>query len=296
MPELPEVETIRRGLDREVAGKRIKSVEVHGLRSIRRHKSKKEFITRLEGTKIAGVTRTGKFLVFRLDTGDRLVAHLRMSGQLLRAQARDPVPKHTHVVLTFTQGGQLRYVDPRTFGELFVGSPDDVAELVPELGELGFDPLDEPMSWVVFGELLLRRRQRLKTILLDQTFIAGLGNIYSDEILFQAGLRYDRTTDSLSSMEIRRLYRAVVEVMHEAVKHRGSTLSDGQYVDIFGRPGSYQLEHQVYDREGGACRRCRAPIVRVEVPAALDLLLRPLPGLTPSFLSSGVHQPPGALH
>jgi formamidopyrimidine-DNA glycosylase len=264
MPELPEVETIRRGLDREIAGKRIKTVEVHGLRSIRRHKNKKEFIGRLEGTKIAGIARTGKFLVIRLDSGDRLVAHLRMSGQLLRAQAKDPMPKHTHVVLTFTQGGQLRYVDPRTFGELFVGSADDIAEQMPELAELGFDPVDEPMSWVVFGEMLRRRRQKLKAILLDQTFIAGLGNIYSDEILFQAGLRYDRTPDSLSSMEIRRLYRALVEVMHEAVKHRGSTLGDGQYVDVFGRPGNYQLEHQVYDREGEPCRRCRTPIVRLK--------------------------------
>ena len=264
MPELPEVETIRRGLDREVTGKRIRSVEVHGLRSIRRHKNKKEFIGRLEGAKITGVGRTGKFLVFRLDSGDRLVAHLRMSGQLLRAQAKDPVPKHTHVVMTFTQGGQLRYVDPRTFGELFVGSSDDIAEHMPELDDLGFDPFDEPLSWVVFGELLVRRRQRLKTILLDQTFVAGLGNIYTDEVLFQAGLRYDRTSDSLSSMEIRRLYRALVEVMHEAVKHRGSTLGDGQYVDVYGRPGSYQLEHQVYDREGEPCRRCRTPIVRVK--------------------------------
>jgi formamidopyrimidine-DNA glycosylase len=264
MPELPEVETIRRGLEREVAGKRIKSVEVHGTRSIRRHKNKKDFIGRLEGVKIVAVGRTGKFLVFRLDTGDRLIAHLRMSGQLLRAQAKDPMPKHSHVVMTFTQGGQLRYVDPRTFGELFVGSPAEVAEQMPELAELGFDPVDEPMSWVVFGESLLRRRQRLKTVLLDQTFIAGLGNIYTDEILFHAGLRYDRTSDSLSSMEIRRLYRALVEVMHEAIKHRGSTLGDGQYVDVFGRPGNYQLEHQVYDREGEACRRCRTPIVRVK--------------------------------
>jgi formamidopyrimidine-DNA glycosylase len=264
MPELPEVETIKRGLDREVSGKRIKTVEVHGTRSIRRHRTKKDFVGRLEGAKINAVGRTGKYLVFRLDTGDRLIAHLRMSGQLLRAQAKDPVAKHTHIVFTFTQGGQLRYVDPRTFGEMFVGTPDEVAENVPELAELGFDPVDEPMSWVAFGELLLGRRQRLKSILLDQSFIAGLGNIYSDEILFHAGLRYDRTPQSLSSMEIRRLYRALVEVMHEAVKHRGSTLSDAQYVDVYGRPGNYQLEHQVYDREGEACRRCRTPIVRVK--------------------------------
>jgi formamidopyrimidine-DNA glycosylase len=262
MPELPEVETIRRGLEREIAGKRIKSVEVRGTRSTRRHRNKKEFIARLEGAKIAGVARRGKYLVFKLDTGDRMIAHLRMSGQLVRAQARDPLPKHTHVVFTFTQGGQLRYVDPRTFGELFVGSPEELVELAPELDELGFDPVDEPMSWLVFGELVLKKRQKLKTVLMDQTLIAGIGNIYSDEILFQAGLRYDRNSDTLSSMEVRRLYRAVVEVLHDALKHRGSTLADQQYVDLFGRPGSYQLEHQVYDREGQSCRRCRSPIVR----------------------------------
>ncbi|MGH9246021.1 MAG: bifunctional DNA-formamidopyrimidine glycosylase/DNA-(apurinic or apyrimidinic site) lyase [Acidimicrobiales bacterium] len=264
MPELPEVETIRRGLEREVAGKRIKTVEIHGTRSIRRHKSKKEFSSRLEGAKITAVGRRGKYLVLKLDTGDRLVVHLRMSGQLLKSQARDPVPKHTHVVFSFTQGGQLRYVDPRTFGEMFVTSDDEVAEMMPELAELGFDPVDEPMSWVLFGELLLKRRQKLKAVLMDQTFIVGLGNIYSDEILFQAGLRYDRTSATLSAMEIRRLYRAVVEVMHEAIKHRGSTLADQQYVDVYGRPGTYQLEHQVYDQEGEACRRCRAPIVRAK--------------------------------
>ena len=176
--------------------------------------------------------------MLKLDTGELLVIHLRMSGQLLRAQAKDPVAKHTHVVMTFTQGGQLRFVDPRTFGELFITAPDELTKEVTELADLGMDPVDEPISWVKFREHLLSRTTKLKPLLMDQSFLAGLGNIYSDEILWEAGLRHDRMPQTLSTMEIRRLYRAIVEVLHEAVKHRGSTLSDEGYVDLHGRPAS----------------------------------------------------------
>ena len=266
MPELPEVETIKRDLDRDVVGKRIKSVEVSGMRSIRRHPNKKHFIAKLEGTKISGVERRGKYLLLRLDSGDVLVAHLGMSGQLLRAKGgKEPVDKHTHVVFTFTQGGQLRFVDPRTFGELFVTTPGELEAQVPELAHLGFDPVDDMMSWTRFGELLTVRKAKLKTLLMDQKFVAGIGNIYSDEILFAAGLRYDRSSDSLSSQEVRRLYRAMVETLQDAIKHRGSSLADQQYRDVFGEPGEFQTLHKVYDREGEACRRCRSTIVRVKV-------------------------------
>ena len=264
MPELPEVETIRRGLEREVVGKRIKTVEVHGTRTVRRQ-TKKQLISRLEGVKITGVDRRGKYLVLKLDSAELLVIHLRMSGQLLRATPKDPVIKHTHVVISFTQGGQLRFVDPRTFGEVFVTVKDELTSAIPELADLGMDPLDEPISWVTFGQRLLARTTKLKQLLMDQSFIAGIGNIYSDEILWEAGLRHDRTPQTLSSMEVRRLYRAVVEVLHEAVKHRGSTLGDQQYVDLHGKPGEYQTMHQVYDREGQACRRCRAVITKAKV-------------------------------
>jgi formamidopyrimidine-DNA glycosylase len=266
VPELPEVETIRRGLEREVVGKRIKSVEVTGTRSVRRHKTKKEFIAKLEGAKVKSAKRRGKYLVLPLDTGDVLVAHLRMSGQLRRAQPKEPLEKHTHVVITFTQGGQLRFVDPRTFGELFVTTPDALTAEVPELAELGFDPVDEPVAVTDFARRLLGRPDvKLKPLLMDQSFIAGIGNIYSDEILWSAGLRWDRTPRSLSNMEIRRLFRAIVEVLHDAIKHRGSTLSDQQYVDVAGRAGDFQTLHEVYDRSGQACRRCRATITKDKV-------------------------------
>jgi formamidopyrimidine-DNA glycosylase len=263
MPELPEVEVLRRDLDKEIVGKKIKSVEVTGARSIRRHKTKKEFVDLLEGHKVASVQRRGKYLIIRLDGAEALVVHLGMSGQLLRAKtAREKAPKHTHVVITFTQGGLLRFVDPRTFGEMFVTKYDELEEQVEELGHLGLDPLETAMSWELFGRMLAERKARLKNLLMDQKFIAGIGNVYSDEILFNAGLKWDRMSDSLSQQEVRRLYRAISETLQDAVKYRGSSLADEQYVDLFGRPGEYQQYHQVYDKEGQACQRCRRPLHR----------------------------------
>ncbi len=263
MPELPEVEVLRRDLEKEVVGKKIKSVEVTGTRSVRRHKNKKEFIELLEGRKIVAVQRRGKYLVMRLDGPEALVVHLGMSGQLLRAKtAREKPPKHTHVVIHFTQGGLLRFVDPRTFGEMFATKYDDLEEQVEELAHLGLDPLETAMSWELFGRMLADKHARLKSLLMDQKFIAGIGNVYSDEILFQAGLKWDRLSDSLSQQEIRRLYRAIFETLQDAVKHRGSSLADEQYVDLFGNPGDYQHHHQVYDREGQACPRCRRTVHR----------------------------------
>jgi formamidopyrimidine-DNA glycosylase len=267
MPELPEVETIRRDLEKEIVSKRVKTVEVFGNRSIRRHKSTEDFQERLEGRKVLSVKRCGKYLLIGLDTDkDVLVVHLGMSGQLLRSKsAKEPMVKHTHVVITFTQTGQLRFVDPRTFGELFITHADELDKAVPELAHLGFDPVDDVMSWTRFGALLADRHTQLKTLLMDQKFVAGIGNIYSDEILFAAGLRYDRSSDSLSAQEVRRLYRGMIETLAEAIKHRGSSLADEQYRDLFGETGDYQGQHQVYDRAGQACRRCRHSIVRLKV-------------------------------
>jgi len=266
VPELPEVETLRRDLEKEVVGKRIKQVDVSGMRSIRRHPNKKHSAGKLEGHKITGVDRRGKYLLVKLEGGDILVVHLGMSGQLLRSKgaAKEKPDKHTHVVITFTQAGRLRFVDPRTFGELFVTTPEELPDEVPELGHLGFDPVEQMMSWTAFAEMLADRKSKLKVLLMDQKFVAGIGNIYSDEILFAAGLRYDRSSNTLSTQEVRRLYRAMVETLQDAIKHRGSSLADEQYRDLFGEVGEFQSLHKVYDREGEACRRCRSTIVRVK--------------------------------
>jgi formamidopyrimidine-DNA glycosylase len=264
VPELPEVETIRRDLEKEFVGKRVKTAEVNGLRSIRRHRTSKAFISRLAGHKVTGVVRKGKYLLIKLDSRDVLVAHLGMSGQLLRVNPKEPKERHTHVVISFTQGSQLRFVDPRTFGELFVTTPEELEEEIPELAHLGFDPLDDVISWTHFAELLYAKKTKLKPLLMDQRFVAGIGNIYADEILFAAGLRYDRGSETLTAQEVRRLYRAMIETLQDAIKHRGSSLADEQYRDLFGDIGDFQSQHKVYDREGLACRRCRNVIVRVK--------------------------------
>jgi formamidopyrimidine-DNA glycosylase len=264
MPELPEVETIRRGLDQEFGGERIRKVEVTGARSVRRHDSAADFTVRIEGRRLVGTGRRGKYLILRLDSGDVVVAHMGMSGQLLRAHLDQPRSKHTHVVLTFPGGSELRFVDPRTFGELFVTTGGGVDEQIPELAHLGFDPLDERVTAAGFAEKLSARRVKLKPLLMDQRFVAGIGNIYSDEILFAAGLRHDRSSAGLSPDETGRLFSSMVSTLQEAIEHRGSSLADEQYRDLFGAVGQYQLRHNVYDREGSSCSRCRATIVRVK--------------------------------
>jgi formamidopyrimidine-DNA glycosylase len=288
--ELPEVEIMRRDLEKDIVGRRIKSVDVrpqrNAMRVIRRHAKRKDFSDRLEGKKITKVDRRGKFLMMHLEGGDVLVVHFGMSGQFARSTKRVAPTQHTHVVIEFTQGGDLRYVDPRTFGQLFVTTAEDsgtVKELdhigpdalsfgevfvaepselneMDEFVHIGIDPLEDTMPWQFFREELSRRHAKLKALLMDQGFVSGLGNIYSDEVLFSAGLRYDHMSDELSSQEVRRLYRAMREVLQEAIRFRGTTLDDEAYVDLFGKPGEFQNELKVYGRKGLPCRRCRTPI------------------------------------
>ena len=266
--ELPEVEVVKRDLERDVVGRRIKEVEVrpsrNAKRTIRRHKLRKEFAGRLESHKITRIERRGKYILFFLDSDDVLVVHFGMSGQLLRGTKRVAVQPHTHVVITFQQGGDLRFIDPRTFGEMFVSEADELGK-VRELAHLAIDPLENTFTWPAFGELMANKAQKLKTMLMDQKFLSGLGNIYSDEVLFAAGLRYDRKSDTLSSQEVRRLYRAIQEVVQEAIRYRGTTLADDAYVDLFGKPGEFQEELKVYSRAGLPCRRCRTPIQVVKL-------------------------------
>jgi formamidopyrimidine-DNA glycosylase len=266
--ELPEVEVMRRDLEKDVVGRRIKDAEVksskNAMRVIRRHKTRKEFTSHLTGHKIAKVERRGKYLLLSLDGGDVLVVHFGMSGRFMRGTGRVAVEPHTHVVLTFQQGGDLRFVDPRTFGELFVTSTDELGK-VKELQHLAIDPLDQVFTWPTFQYLLAQRGAKMKPLMMDQKFISGLGNIYSDEVLFHAGIRFDRLSDTLSSQEVRRLYRAIQEILQDAIKLRGTTLEDEAYVDLFGKPGEYQNELKVYGREGLPCRRCRTPIQSVKI-------------------------------
>jgi formamidopyrimidine-DNA glycosylase len=262
MLELPEVETIRRDLEREAAGKRVKAVEVTATKPLRGI-TKKAFVERLEGAKIEAIARRGLLVTARLDTGELLVADLGSSGQLRRATPKEPVDKATAVVITFTQGGQLRFRDAKGTAGIWLATPDDLLSQRPELASPGLDPVDEPLSWTTFGHLLIRRKSKLKTVLTDQSAIVGLGDLYADEILWAAGLRHDRPSEGLSTQEIRRLYRALVETLHDAVKYGGTSVGDEGFVSVHGKRGDYNEHLQVFEREKQPCRRCRGTVTKV---------------------------------
>ena len=264
MAELPEVETTRRQLEREVVGRKVKTVDVHDTKAIPRHGTKKQFADMLEGAKLKSLMRRGTFLIFTLDTDDRFIIRPGLGGQLRKTPAKEELEDGTSVVLTFTQGGQLRYIDPRHTGELWLLTPDEVAEGVDEIELLGFDVVDQPVPWADFAKLVVNRSMKLKSLLTDEDLLAGIGTIYSDEILYDSGLRYDRLSDSLSVQEVRRLYRSVVEILHDAIKHGGTTMSDEGWHDLHGEAGGYTEYHQVSARDGEPCRRCRDTIVKAK--------------------------------
>lgn len=264
MAELPEVETIRRQLEREVVGRKVKTVEVHDTKVIPRHSTKKQFAAQLEGAKLKSLMRRGTFLIFTLDTDDRFIVRPGLGGQLRKTPAKDDLEEGTAVVIAFTQGGQLRYIDPKRTGELWLLTPDEVAKGVDEIELLGYDVVDQPVPWSDFANLVLNRSVKLKSLLTDEDLLTGIGAIYSDEILYDSGLRYDRLSDSLSVQEVRRLYRSVVEILHDAIKHGGTTMSSDGWHDLHGAAGGYVDYHQVAGRDGKACRRCRDTIVKAK--------------------------------
>jgi formamidopyrimidine-DNA glycosylase len=265
MPELPEVEVIRRDLQNEVTGRTISRAEVRDIpnspRVIRRHDGPPEFAGPLAGMTINRLERRGKYLLFHLDDHLVLVVHLGMSGQLILSGDDQPFAAHTHVVLHFAGGGQLRYVDPRTFGEMFVTEESELGE-IPELARLGRDPIAGEVPIDYLSSTFARRRTRIKPLLMDQTFICGLGNIYSDEVLFLAGVRHDRPTSAVTESEARLLHEAIPLVLRESIESRGSSIADEQYRDLYGEVGSYQKRLRVYGREGEPCVRCGTPIER----------------------------------
>ena len=264
MFELPEVETVRRDLDRDIVGKKIKNAEAMSMKVLRRYRTRNAFTSRLIGNKIETVARLGLRIAIGLDNESTLVVDLGSSGSLRRAANRDAVDPETEVVITFTQHGQLRLLDAAGTSEMFVVDNDSIADGLPDLKELGLDPVSEPVTWTTFGRSLLQRRVRLKTLLTDPTFVVGIGDIYADEILFHAGLRHNRMSDSLTNQEIRRLHRALVGTLHDAIKHRGTSIADREFFDPLGNPGEYGSHLMVWGRHGALSARSRQPIQRVK--------------------------------
>ena len=262
MPELPEVETVRVGLEGAAVGRVLESVEVFGARTVRRQPGgPAEFTARLTGRKITAACRRGKYLWLTLSDGDSLVAHLGMSGQFLVATYDKPDPPHVHARFRFADGPpEVRFVDARTFGGLFVetAGPDGVPVSVAHIAR---DPLDPAFDRDEFAARLRRRRTGLKRALLDQSLISGVGNIYADEALWRARMHYARGTDTLRRADVERLLGDVVEVLRAAIR-AGGTSFDAAYVAVNGESGYFDRSLEVYGREGEPCSRCGALIRR----------------------------------
>lgn len=261
MPELPEVETVRRGIERHVVGRRIARVEVGRERTVRRT-SKEALIDGLSGVRITAVGRRGKYLLCSLDSGEQMMIHLRMSGRVLVAQEGATRPAHTHVVMHLEQlneqpACELWFVDPRTFGEVVVFDPQLASTQMPELARLGIDPIVDVLTPQLLREKFRGKRGSLKATLLDQHVVAGIGNIYADEILHRARLSPRRVSGVLTLAACTRLCEAIVSILSQAIEAGGSTLDDTQYVDIEGDTGWFQNEHRVYGRAGEQCLTCK---------------------------------------
>jgi len=271
MPELPEVETVRKSLETAVVGARVGHVEVGRERSVRRT-SPAMLSAGLIGNTFTTARRRGKYLLFDLSSRDTMVVHLRMSGRLLLADPTDAREPHTHVVIRLVRSGHsdidLRFVDPRTFGEVVVYDPNDIdpntneAFLVPEVGRLGIDPLVDNFTFEEFRAAIGVRHRGAKAVLLDQSVIAGIGNIYVDEILHRSRIRWNRPVSSLSIKQLRLIHDSTILILNEAVAAGGSTLKDMQYVDALGREGIFQTEHKVYARQGERCLSCARGVIR----------------------------------
>lgn len=253
MPELPEVETVRRSL-LPIVGCRIEGVDVWEPRLRRRLAT--DFAARVAGRRIEAIERRAKYLLFRLDDGGWMLAHLGMSGALLLRGAETRRTTHDHVRLRLAGGLQLTLNDPRRFGLLRAGMIEDFTEL----GNVGPDPLDAAFTLADFSALTRGRRKPVKNVLMDQRALGGVGNIYANEILFRAGVRPGRAAGRLTRAQVAAVFEATKAVLREAVELGGSSISD--YRDATGRPGYFQLRLAVYDRAGEPCPRCATRVQR----------------------------------
>ena len=272
MPELPEVEVVRRGLADHVVGRRLVSVQVHGARVARRHVAGPvDLATRLTGAVVHEASRRGKYLWLRLDGDQALVVHLGMSGQMLVKPPDAPREKHAHAIFDLDDGLQLRFVDQRTFGGLQLVDlvPDEVgatlegtSRLVPSvITHIAPDPLEAAFEPEAVVRAMRRRRTQIKRALLDQSLVSGIGNIYADEALWRARLHGERATDRLPLAALRGVLDQAATVMTAALGH-GGTSFDALYVNVNGASGYFERSLEAYGRVGRPCRRCGTLIVR----------------------------------
>jgi formamidopyrimidine-DNA glycosylase len=261
VPELPEVETTRQFMVPHVEGRRIVAAELRHPRTGRRNENPADVIDRLRGQRVDRLERQGKFILGRLGSGLTWVTHLGMSGRVLIAETGSPEIPHTHFWARTDLGREVRFIDPRTFGFVAVFTPD---ELSREL-RLGRDALVDLPRTPQLEARLAGRRAPIKSLLLDQRIVSGLGNIYADEVLFRAKVRPTRPGGDLGAEELKRLRAAIVPVLTAGIKAGGTSLNDLAYLLPDGRAGGFRKRLYAYGREGEGCRRCGIPIERVVI-------------------------------
>jgi formamidopyrimidine-DNA glycosylase len=266
MPELPEVETIRRGLEKKITNKRIIKIQVNLPRLIKKPKEH-GFTARLKGTFVKNIKRRGKYIIFLLNSTDYLVVHLGMSGLLLYHKYILTLPKinekHNHIILCFEDRSEMIYNDVRQFGKIWLLKKD---EKLSGIESLGFEPLEHHFTFNKFYQLLQSSKGNIKSLLMNQKKIAGIGNIYANEILFHAGIYPLRKVSSLTKDEARSVYFYIREILSKAIKFRGTTMLDESYRDSQGMKGQYRKLIMVYGKKGGICPFCGQPleVIRIE--------------------------------
>jgi|AntDeeMinimDraft_5_1070356.scaffolds.fasta_scaffold23181_2 formamidopyrimidine-DNA glycosylase len=262
MPELPEVQTVVTGLNDILKGKKIINTHIYD-DSVIGFPEKGNFIKKSEGKTIKALSRRGKYIIFHFeDTTERLVVHLRMSGKLLFKKREENREKHTHVVFEFDDNTDLRFNNVRKFGRLYLIDEQNV-DKAGNLNNLGVEPLSDEFTLELFKEMLKNRRGMIKPLLMNQEFIAGIGNIYADEALFLSKIRPDKKANKLSEREIENLYYEIRKILQKGIKMGGTSVSD--YVNALGKAGKFQNELNVYKREGGKCPNCEDEIVKKNV-------------------------------
>lgn len=263
MPELPEVETTRRHVAPVLEGAVIKSVVLGRERMARRNRRSSDIADRLVGRRVGRVGRRGKFLLIDVEGDLTWVIHLGMSGRMRIADPGDPLETHAHLVVHTEEGSEIRFIDPRTFGFVAVFTPEELA--ADSLAGLGRDALDELPTADELAGMLAGRKASVKALLLDQRILAGLGNIYADEVLFRAGIRPDRPGGDVTRVEINALLAAIPEVLGAGIEMGGTSLDDLAYLLPDGRAGDYLDRLMVYGRTDEPCLACGTPIERIVI-------------------------------
>lgn len=258
MPELPEVETVIKGLRPLIINKTITDLEVREENLIGYPDlSTVELKQMLIGAKIDSISRRGKYILIKLDINKILVIHLRMTGKLLVKEVEEFRDKHTHIIFSLDDGQEIRFNNVRKFGRIYLIDPDR-PEQAGGLATLGPEPLSDQLSLEDFKNLFTNRRGVIKSLLLNQKFIAGIGNIYADEILYLSGIKPDRKADTLSEEEKEKIYFNMKDILEKGIIYGGTSFSD--YVNAFGEKGSFQAELKVHQREGEECHICSSKI------------------------------------